>query len=422
MGPIGLIGLMLLVGLGGCSQEEKVVEPQPQAQREAVLPLQVAVSAPAFADGTAPGSTRAWVPPTGYYLYDDPALYGGISSYRNFSSLGRRAIDAFFTRGSESNPLHGRLRYVNSTGKWNYIVPNVMPENISAGTYYAYGYIPRDAAADAEISLPSEATYSAGAVLTIKGMRAAGYDACVTIGARDGFSEDYDGEYTDQNANYTYDDGTDTRTNRLRAGRFDFSLKRSKGDENYLYLLFDHLCAQLELNLRVDYDYSLLRTIVVKELHLATSDGTNLTRKMDVTVILSANSSGANPIESVTYTPTSEEDTGTTIYASTEGTRLTTSFTDSRFLTHIMPQGVRNLVMTWKYDVYDTNTNTKDNPAGNRVRTDCTATNVLPMSEAIYGFTQFERCKKYTVNVTVNPTYLYVMSDPDLDNPEMKVN
>ena len=85
-----------------------------------------------------------------------------------------------------------------------------------------------------------------------------------------------------------------------------------------------------------------------------------------------------------------------------------------------MPQGVRNLVMTWKYDVYDTNT--KDNPAGNRVRTDCTATNTLRMSEAIYGFTQFERCKKYTVNVTVNPTYLYVMSDPDLDNPEMKVN
>ena len=281
MGPIGLIGLIGpmgligLIALAGCSEDvppqgETPQQPQTEleVEQELDLPIQVSVSAPAFAGGASQGTTRAWEPPTGYYLYD-ASLYGG-TAYRNLDPLGSKAIDAFFTINDEDAPLHGRLRYVSSKDKWSFIVPKVDPETIAGGTYYAYGYIPRDAADNAEISL-LEDTYAKGAVLTVKSMRAAGYDACVIIGAKEGPDEDHDGG--------------------LKAGDFGFVLDTGKDAQdnpkpNYLYLLFDHLCAALELDLRVDPEYDALRTIVVKELRLSTANGNSPTRKTDVTVTL----------------------------------------------------------------------------------------------------------------------------------------
>jgi hypothetical protein len=35
--------------------------------------------------------------------------------------------------------------------------------------------------------------------------------------------------------------------------------------------------------------------------------------------------------------------------------------------------------------------------------------------------TTTQRGKRYTVNLTIQPTYLYVLSDPDLDSPTVTV-
>ena len=87
-----------------------------------------------------------------------------------------------------------------------------------------------------------------------------------------------------------------------------------------------------------------------------------------------------------------------------------------------MPQDVNTLIVTWKYDIYDKNPK-KDSDGNliyNLVRKDSEATNTLPLSKVINGFTALERGKKYSIRLTVKPTYLYVMSDDDLNNPGLE--
>ena len=251
-----------------------------------------------------------------------------------------------------------------------------------------------------------------GATLTIKGLRTAGYDACVIIGAREGFDIDHDGGYTDTNGNGSYDEGTDSRTNRLTAGDFKFNLKKGENVKNYLYLLFDHLCSAVSIGIKVDGDYNTLRTIKLKQLTLQTATDTELmTEKADVEVWLDKDGSG-NPITKLTYTPTGSSGTGSPVYQSDDGLKLTTSY--QSFLSHFLPiSDVTKVVITSLYDVYD-----KKN---NLVRKDCKATNTIRLSDIIPYFQGVQRGWKYGINMTVKPTYLYVLSDPDLDNPTVTV-
>ena len=140
-----------------------------------------------------------------------------------------------------------------------------------------------------------------------------------------------------------------------------------------------------------------------------------------MTVRLEANESGTNPIQSVDYVydPTSEEVSGNYVFTSAEGHWLTTDYSDTKLLTHFMPYQVTKLVVTCTYDVYDTNPSA-GHPEGNLIRKDCTATNTIPLS-LIDAFTEAERGKIYTLNLFVKPTYLYVMSDPDLNNPTVTI-
>jgi len=64
------------------------------------------------------------------------------------------------------------------------------------------------------------------------------------------------------------------------------------------------------------------------------------------------------------------------------------------------------LTLVSTYDVYDSQ--------GNKIRKDCTATNQLPHLSANRG-------QRVTFNLKVTPTYLYQLSEPDLDNPTIKV-
>ena len=403
------MGLMIsLMMLWACTSDEEVIEaPAPEHE----MPIELSASAVRYQEEEEPAANRrSWTPPSGYFLYGD--IYDDNGNlYVNFANanLANKSIDAFFTQNNEENPYHGRLRYMSTGNKWRLSIRKVAPEDVAAGDYYVYGFIPSAAADDATIAILSgETSYTAGAKLTIKGLRTAGYDACVIIGAREGFDEDHDGGYTDTNGNGTYDEGVDSRINRLTPG--DFKFKLSKTSLNYLYLLFDHLCSALSIGIKVDGDYNTLRTIKLKQLTLQTATESGLMKeKADVEVDLVANTISINPITSLKYELTGD---GASVFLSDDGLKLTTSY--QSFLSHFLPiSDVTKVVITSLYDVYD-----KKN---NLVRKDCKATNTIRLSDIIPYFQGVQRGWKYGINMTVKPTYLYVLSDPDLNNPTVTV-
>lgn len=436
------MGLMFsLMMLWACSSDDEVAE-APASEYE--MPIELSASAVRYQEEEEPAANRrSWTPPSGYYLYSNLYEDNG-SHYVNFANvnLANKSINVFFTRATDKEPTpvdpsdpkysayafypyHGRLRYISTPpSKWRLSINKVDPNVVPDGDYYVYGFIPSDAADDATITKLS-GDFKNGATLTIKGLRTAGYDACVIIGAREGFDIDHDGGYTDTNGNSTYDEGTDSRTNRLTAGDFKFYLDTGTREvagetvinPNYLYLLFDHLCSALSIGIKVDGDYNTLRTIKLKQLTLQTATESGLmTEKADVVVTLNGNNTGTNPITTLTYTPTGAVPEvgkgGTSVYLSDEG--LTLETTSKSFLSHFLPiTGVTKVVITSTYDVYD--------KKGNLIRKDSKATNTIRLSDIISYFPGVQRGWKYGINMTVKPTYLYVLSDPDLDNPTVSV-
>lgn len=191
--------------------------------------------------------------------------------------------------------------------------------------------------------------------------------------------------------------GVKDRTGDLLLGNFKYV---GKSDNNYVRLLMDHLFASVRLKFTVDAEYSALRTIKLKELTLQGAKAS-----ATATIVLKPNTTGADPVQSVTYTTTGTSSSDI-FFESATGETLTSTAVSSYYCSFAPPVGDA-LTLVSRYDVYDRK--------GNKVREDCTATNKLPNLNAVRG-----QC--VTLNMTVTPTYLYQLSDPDLDNPTVTIN
>ena len=169
--------------------------------------------------------------------------------------------------------------------------------------------------------------------------------------------------------------------------------------------------------MKVWKDYNALRTIVLKELSMQAfkkEDQTDMptTKKMKAIITLNATTGGANPISEVKFEEYGTEKGMGSFYKNEAGDELDESY--KTFQGSFVPQGVTRLVLTSRYDVYD--------KKGNLIRKDCTATNTLEISSLYPTQTEARRGSRYTVNLIIKPTYLYVLSEPDLDNPTVVLN
>ena len=254
-----------------------------------------------------------------------------------------------------------RLRYAS---KWFAFFKVEAQKN-----YTVYGYIPK---AEGMTSSLSNVT-TGGATLTIKGIKpVTDDDICIITGVKD------------------------TNTG-LKEGQFGWYMANAN-DNFYMYLLLDHIYASVNFSMIIDAEYAQLRTIKLKTMKLRTDKGS-----VNATITLTHNDTGTSPISSATYTSegTSYE---VEIFNDAEGIALDTE-TPLVINTCFAPNLSNNLTMVTTYDVYDRK--------GNLIRKNCTATNKVPNLEAA-------RAQQVQLNLTVNPTYLNVLSDPDLDNPTVK--
>ena len=274
-----------------------------------------------------------------------------------------------------------------------------------------YGFSPATAASG-EISLPTGITsYKDGAVLTLTNINPVmGSDLCVIVGVSHGTN--------------STTGTTDAPAKIPDRGKFYFEKKPN----NYITVLLDHLFAKISFCVKIDPDYHTMRAIKVKKIELL-SDKT-LTA---VKVPLTAKGSDESPIGTIQYTTNdvaSDADLPSgTIYDFTTDTDAThsegvelpegDSWTIPGFFA---PAGNgdaaigRHLSVRFTYDVYayDVFNNNKV-----RVRENCVAVNSLP--PITIGEADLQRGQSTTITLMVKPTYLYQLSESELNNPTITI-
>lgn len=384
---LGLLLLWSLLLLTGCSDDS-----DKDALRQRVT-IEVAPCAMPMEDVQPQGQvTRAWTPPQGYYLYDNVNVNGQFSQQK---SMTNKTIKAFFTKDGAS-PWEGTFSYISSQTKWELNIDDFTPEDFSFGSYFLYGFIPSEVANSS--SVRGNDTYADGAVLTINDLDAVTpSDVCVIVGAKDGTSEDND--------------------NGLQTGQFATNLKSSE-QHNYIFLLFDHLYSALRFRFSVDDTYDKLRTIKLRDLELkacGSNEYSAVKAKYNAEIRLKKTTDNSSPIESVTFIPdggSSNIGYKNIFHGVTE---LSTTYPAS-YMGCFVTGSSSYFELRSTYDVYD-----KASPTPNLIREGCKAVNKLDLVDIFKEHVVLNRGQMYTVNLKVQPTYLYVLSDPDLDAPTIKI-
>ena len=422
MGPMGLIGLIGLIALmGSCSSDlaspDAGQQQGQQVEPEQSVPMQMEVMSyvTPYETYEVTRTDPAWLP-TGYSVDES-----------------HKAIGAFFTRETPSRTAEERRIWYNDFGtpsvsddKWF-----INGKEIPTGDFYLYGFMPYNAATTATIApntVDNDTSYEKGAILNFTGMECVTTkDVCMLVGAKTGTGKD--------------------AVSGLKIGQFACTMQQGgEGYENYLFLLFEHIYAKVDFCFRVDEEYAKLRTIKLKELSLKActytkndaSDPMVMRQKGNMTVKVKANSTNTPPIDldhDISFKqdntsdymdpvriypvqPSEEEQEielpsgkypndypvvalrGEYIYA--EGTGYVHYFNFDNLQTKVL------YILRSTYDVYD--------KKGNLIRLNQQAENyIIPYN--LFNQTQLQGGKRYKVYLTVKPTFLYVLSDDDLDNP-----
>lgn len=349
-------GLLLLSGCSGSSSEDDLQQPEQVAlQLRAVTRTDGAFEIP---DANNPASSIKLFLTTLTPTNENPNNYSlteGSFSYKN-------------SQWSSTNSLN----------------PLIVKEETP---YYLYGYMPSSISATP--SAP-DGDYSKGINLSFTGLPAiTSDDICVLVGVQL------------VGANST---GLPTVTE----GQYGFR-SNIKG-QNYVNLLMAHLYAKLKVNFKIDPNYAELRSIHLKEVTLTSkyADGASVT----------VNLRSGQGIGSPSFPSGSEGEIKHTISLFKSSAIIPEKVLDKALANQVDPvlaldlpaycrpvavEGTYNLTLTTTYDVYDL----KGQNLGERVSENKIEFNVAEIKPG----------QEKQLVLTVKPTYLYVLSDNDADNP-----
>lgn len=285
-----------------------------------------------------------------------------------------------------------------STGTFNYS-SGWGNTGVSVGEhaqYYLYGFSPSkigDTDIDCSIATPSSGgDYSVGADLTLRELPMFSIDdVCVIVGVQKVNTEETAESHTEiTEGSYGYLSGLNS--------------------ENYVNLLMAHLYSQLILQFKVDEEYNALRHIKLKTITLKSS----YAQTVDATIRL-RNGSSLN-VNSVIFSPNTSGDKELGILVAKDdksnerflGTTVVESASFGPFYCPYLTfdgDGSK-LDLICSYDVYNTD--------DTKVLRSQEVTNKLKVTNMSPGV-------RKTVTLTIEPTYLYVLSDDDLDNPTIRI-
>ena len=274
--------------------------------------------------------------------------------------------------------------------------------------YYIYGFMPRSGAESATITSlngTGGADFADGAVITIDNYDAlTTADVSVIVGLR----------WADEQEKIN-----GTKLKDVPLGYFSY-VGQDEG-ENRLFVLLKHIYAGLHFATKLDPTYAALRSIRITKVELT---AVGIREKVNLNIRLEANNTGTDPLTSVTYAPASPTASNKTItlYEKTDdptdlGKDVPADHFED-FLGCLVPGATTNFVLKTTYDVYDKDDSV--NPKGNLIRKGCVAENIIN-PDKISNFPNLQAGQLFTVNLLIQPTFLYVLSDPDLDNPTFTI-
>ena len=275
-----------------------------------------------------------------------------------------------YLTSSGTQVAEGKFGYASDTKEWS----THLKLKSGSGTFRLYGFMPDDPSLTA--SLQNVTTVDAQIKLeNVNPLTTIDY--CVVTGVRQ----------------------VETASDHTSATRGMFSFDYYSYRQNYINLFLDHLMSRLVFNMKISPTYDAVRTIKVKKMTLKLADISS----MRITVTLADN----HGISAISYFTTGIAANSCII--EDEEKTLTTSPTVI-CAGYIVPDNVlmSKLVLETEFDVYD--------KKGNKIA-ERTATNKLTTP-----LVELQRGEERTLMITVDPSYLYVLSDPDLNNPTIKIN
>ncbi|MBQ8989262.1 MAG: hypothetical protein IJ067_06195 [Prevotella sp.] len=251
--------------------------------------------------------------------------------------------------------------------------------------YQVFGYIP--------VSVATGNTTVSGntATMTINGLPpVSSEDICIVTGVL---------------GRSLNDDGSLDESEIITVGNFDYSAPNDTKDGYGISLLVDHLFASVQVRILVDAGYSQLRRIKLKSVTLKTGKS----KKVNATIPLTTDNPGANPIGSPIFVDADADADDQKVFLfeskTKEGNTIIGDPLDTTTpivgTAYFAPYAATTLTIESTYDVYDST-------GTHRIREGETAVNSL--SNLFAGIT---RGQKRVLTMTVNPTYLYQLSDWD---------
>ena len=271
--------------------------------------------------------------------------------------------------------------YAYSNGQWSSNTPFIVKEETP---YYLYGYMSSSSSISATQSAP-DGDYSKGIDLLFTGLPAiTSEDICVLVGVQ-------------------RVEALSSEMPTVTEGQYGF--RTGIKGKNYLNLLMAHLYSKLSVSFKIDSAYAELRSIRLKEVKLTSkyADGASVT----------LNLRSGQGIGSPTFPSGSEGavDHIVTLLNLSDAEKVLDKTLGNTALALDLPaycrpmgmEGTYNLTLTTKYDVYDTkNQNLGERTSENKIQFQ--AAELRPGIEKV-------------MVLTVKPTYLYVLSEYDADNP-----
>ncbi|MBQ0056292.1 MAG: hypothetical protein KBT20_01435 [Bacteroidales bacterium] len=332
-------------------------------------------------------------------------------------------IGAFMTQ-DEGAGAGARNEYTSISGYFSYLETNSWETTVGVRpeSYYIFGYMPSNLGSLSVTTSKRTGSWADGCVMHFKDLNTVTpADVCVVVGvlkATVTHEDPSDPESPVILANIDADPA-DPNDNHLTQGIYSY---RGTEHDNYVYLLLDHLYTNVNLELSLDPNYATLRTIVLRQIKMKAK---NIKDVVDVDVTLT--NSPTSPIQNIQFPPdfTSSGNVDALIYPRSDEDGMIVS-SDPEHPTSVpgyFAPGMTTASFEFEfhYDVYDKDgedlLSDPEHPVfGNCVREGCIAVNkwTLPGSGVQNG-------KSFKVKATIKPTYLFMLSNPDLDNPTIEL-